>query len=135
MKKVKLGLKSFITLKKYFRKVRVVKNYKKKDVNEKLMIESITVKREEKLTTISEEMVDKIEKRQWGKQEEEVDVFGPLVCSNQVDTYDTYKGEVEIPSLRMVDEVGPKRSACAAIRRCRENVVATNNSIFSSSFF
>ena len=36
------------------------------------MIESITVKREEKLTTISEEMVDKIEKRQWGKQEEEV---------------------------------------------------------------
>ena len=41
------------------------------------------------------------------------DVFGPLVCSNQVDkeclmekkyTY-TYKGEVEIPPLGMVDDL------------------------------
>ena len=44
------------------------------------------------------------------------DVFGPLVCSNQVDTFGkeclvdkkytyTYKGEVEIPPLGMVDDL------------------------------
>ena len=44
------------------------------------------------------------------------DVFGPILCSNQVDTFGrecleegkytyTYKGEVEIPPLGMVDDL------------------------------
>ena len=60
----KKWLKSFNSiLHRCFKKVRVVNNDKKKDENEKLLLERIDLKKEVKLTTISEEVKIKIEER------------------------------------------------------------------------